>query len=206
MSELPHPIIGLLLAAGHSRRFGNTDKLMQRLPCSTPMAVVSARHLLAALPHCIAVVRQQNTQLAAELAALGMGLVQADATQTVMADSMRLGVTAIQQQWPQCGGVLVALADMPNIQAESYQQVLAGLATGAGIVQPSYQGQPGHPVAFASHMLPALLQVEGDQGARAMLKTHANQCLKLEVSDAGVVLDIDTPQQLHAYESGHRLI
>lgn len=50
--------VGILLAAGRGRRFdpsGTRNKLLQPLPNGEPVAVASARALLAVLPKVIAV-------------------------------------------------------------------------------------------------------------------------------------------------------
>ncbi len=54
-------VVGILLAAGFSTRFG-TNKLLAALPADgpeagTPVAVAAARHLAEALPESVAVVR-----------------------------------------------------------------------------------------------------------------------------------------------------
>ncbi len=201
----PQMPVGLLLAAGHSRRFGDADKLLQRLPEGELLAVVSARHLRQVVVNCVAVVRTHNTLLAETLTNMGYVVVLADNQYVNMGDSLQLGLTSIVERWPQCCGVLVALADMPSIQPTTYHQVVDAMLAGAPIVRPHYRGQPGHPVAFAASVLPALRQVTGDQGARALLQAHAADLLQLQLDDAGVVHDIDTPQQLSAFRSGHRL-
>lgn len=72
----PH-IVGILLAAGRGRRFdpaGAKNKLLQPLD-GLPVVVASARHLLAALPQVVAVVRADDDTTAGLLAALGCELV-----------------------------------------------------------------------------------------------------------------------------------
>ena len=40
-----------------------------------------------------------------------------------------------------------------------------------------------------------LLSLEGDRGAKSILKAHSEDILEVEVDDQGVVVDIDTPEQ-----------
>ena len=61
-------IAGLLLAAGRGRRFGS-DKLLHPLPDGEPVVLASARSLRAALTRAVALVRPDQPQLAARLAA-----------------------------------------------------------------------------------------------------------------------------------------
>ncbi|MNY74038.1 MobA-like NTP transferase domain protein [compost metagenome] len=66
------------------------------------------------------------------------------------------------------------------------------------IAAPMYRGRRGNPVGFSRHYLPQLLALEGDQGARGILKHSA--VTELEVDDSGILQDIDTPADLHPKE------
>ena len=57
-------MIGILLAAGFSRRFGVADKLLQPLPDGRLIAMAAAENLIQAIPTCVAVVRAENKVLA----------------------------------------------------------------------------------------------------------------------------------------------
>lgn len=196
--------VGVLLAAGFSRRFGHEDKLMQPVNGEMAMALVAARSLIAVLEQAVAVVRQENTALAAALHEMGFHVVCCEAQATAMSDSLIAGVDAAVHAFPAMQGLLVALADMPMIQAETIQKVVECLQRGACIVQPEYAQQPGHPVGFDVQMVAELLAVRGDQGARQVLKKHAAAVTRLRCDDAGIVLDIDTPAQLAQLQSSHR--
>ena len=63
-------IVGILLAAGSATRFGS-DKLLYPLPDGQPIAVASARNLIAAVPRVIAVVRPHAPELEDALRAAG---------------------------------------------------------------------------------------------------------------------------------------
>jgi len=41
-----------------------------------------------------------------------------------------------------------------------------------------------------------LLELDGDRGARALLSANPEQVVEVPVEDPGILLDIDTPQQL----------
>ena len=187
--------VGLLLAAGFSRRFGPQNKLLQRLANGERMAVVAARHLLSALPQSVAVVRASEAELVAELQALGMSVAVCSNQQQVMADSLKLGLDTALKVFPQLTGVVIALADMPYIQPQTIQQVANALVQHP-LAQPVMAGKPGHPVGFSRALVPALQQVEGDQGARAVLRAHQASLWQIPCEDTGIFQDIDTPADL----------
>lgn len=184
-------IVGILLAAGFSRRFGG-DKRLQALADGRPLAVVAASNLLAACGRVIAVVRPEDQGLASLLDELGCTVVAAEEAAFGMGRSLAAGIAASGD----AAGWLIALADMPRIEAASYRAVLTALRGGAAIARPHYRGQPGHPVGFAAMWRADLLGLQGDAGARAILQSAAERVVACPVDDAGVLFDIDTPRDL----------
>ena len=61
---------------------------------------------------------------------------------------------------------------------------------------PRHAGQQGHPVIFGRDFWPALGQLAGDEGARAVVRAQRDCCVVVDVEDAGVLRDVDTPQGL----------
>jgi molybdenum cofactor cytidylyltransferase len=51
-------------------------------------------------------------------------------------------------------------------------------------------------VGFSRALVPALQQVEGDQGARAVLRAHQASLWQIPCEDIGIFQDIDTPADL----------
>ena len=186
-------VAGILLAAGRGRRFdptGGKDKLMQSLPGGERIAVASARHMLQVLHTVQAVVRPGADQLGEILGGLGCHVETCLQADTGMAASLVAGLnrTRDADAW------LIALADMPHLKPATLETLVLALRGGAGIVQPWCNGQAGNPVGFSRRHLAQLLQLEGDQGARALLQRHA--VTKVEVDDEGIFRDIDTVSDL----------
>lgn len=181
-------IVGLLLAAGASRRFGS-DKRLHRLPDGTPLALAAARRLRAACPVSIAIVRPGDDELAALLAEAGLRVTECPAAECGMGHSLAAGVAAAAD----AAGWLVALADMPAIAPASYAAVREALRSGAPLARPAHGGRPGHPVGFAARFRDALLALQGDQGGKAIIDTHRDLLTICPVDDPGVLIDIDTP-------------
>ncbi|MBV8633552.1 MAG: nucleotidyltransferase family protein [Burkholderiaceae bacterium] len=187
-------IVGVLLAAGRGTRFdptGGQDKLMQTLAGGECIAVASARHMLQVLPTVHAVVRPAADQLGAVLTELGCRVEVCLHADTGMAASLVTGLRATRD----ADAWLIALADMPYVQVNTIEALVRALRGGADIVQPRCGGKGGNPVGFTRRHLAQLLELEGDQGARALLRQH--EVTRVEVDDEGIFRDVDTVQDLH---------
>jgi molybdenum cofactor cytidylyltransferase len=106
-----------------------------------------------------------------------------------MGDSIAAAVRATQD----AAGWLILPADLPLVRPDTLRQVAEASAQHA-VVRPVYQGRHGHPVRFARSCLPALLDLQGNQGAAPIVRAHG--AMELIVEDAGCVTDIDTVQDL----------
>ena len=189
-------MIGILLAAGFSRRFGTEDKLLQLLPDGRTVAEAAAQHLIAALPISVAVVRAENFQLAQALEKLGFHMAYCQSDAIEMADSLVTAVQLASKLQTDTKGYVIALADMPTISASTIRAVADEVMAGTEIVQPTYQGQRGHPVGFSIKYRDDLLRLKGGEGARSIIQQHREQLKLLPCDDAGILADIDTPSDL----------
>ncbi|HEX8957754.1 MAG TPA: nucleotidyltransferase family protein [Burkholderiaceae bacterium] len=187
-------VVGILLAAGRGKRFdptGGQDKLMQLLPGGEHVAAASARHMLQALPAVHAVVRPGAGGLHEILGGLGCRVAICEDADTGMAASLVAGL----RQAGEADAWLIALADMPYVRQDTLDALVRALRAGAGIVQPWCRGRGGNPVGFARRHLAQLLRLEGDQGARSLLRQHG--VTMVDVDDTGIFRDVDTVEDLH---------
>jgi molybdenum cofactor cytidylyltransferase len=184
-------ILGILLAGGVARRFG-ADKLLHPLADGTPIAAASGRHLKAALPRVVAVVRPGAPELERVLRAEGLEVTvcaqAADGMGTTLAHAVRAGGAA--------AGWVIALADMPFVRPETIGRVAAAIAGGAALAAPVHGRNRGHPVGFGARFRRELEGLAGDAGARELVKANAAGLVLIPVDDPGVVRDIDVPADL----------
>ena len=184
----------LLLAAGRGTRFDSTglrNKLLAPLPDGTPVACAAAHALLTTLAHVTAVVRTGDEALAHALNDTGCDVVFSNDAARGMGASLASGIRATSD----AQGWIIALADMPWIAPSTIEAIARRIDGGASIAVPVYQGRRGHPVGFGAMHREALSSLDGDIGARALLAS--NDIVSIDVSDAGILADIDTPADLH---------
>ena len=193
-------IVGVLLAAGQGARFGG-DKLLATIAMplagaavDVPIGVAAARNLIDAIPDSIAVVRPRDARLAAHFSDAGLRVVPCVNAGDGMSATLACGIAATVD----ADGWIIALGDMPWIAPATIRAIAEAVASGADIVAPSYRGQRGHPVGFSRRHRDALSSLTGDAGARSLIERNLGRMTWIDVDDAGVVQDVDTPSDVLA--------
>lgn len=184
-------IAGILLAAGRSVRFGG-DKLSHPLDHGPPVGVCAANNLRAAIECCYAVVTEGETHLVRLFEAAGLSVVRCVRSGEGMGASIACGVRAAEG----AAGYVIALADMPFIEPSTTRRVAEALARGSVCAAPVYRGRRGHPVGFSGRLREELLALKGEGGAREVLHRLAARTQFIEVQDAGILRDVDRPEDL----------
>jgi molybdenum cofactor cytidylyltransferase len=92
--------------------------------------------------------------------------------------------------------VLVALVDAPLVYVETVRR-LVGLwdRTRAPLVRPLCNGRHGHPVIFGAEAIAALRQTDVNAGAKPVVRQFTDRQAVLPVTDQGVLIDVDTPDE-----------
>lgn len=186
-----HKITGVLLAAGCSSRFGG-HKLLTEIR-GKPLILLSAE-CLSACDRVIAVIRQEDEPLQVILQEAGIDTVLNLQAAQGMGSSLACAIRASEMS----DGWCILPADMPYVDKSTTSQIVRSLRNGVGIAAPFYHRHRGHPVGFAKTFRNDLLALEGDFGAREILAAESESVVAIEVEDPGILIDIDTPQDLLA--------
>ena len=112
--------------------------------------------------------------------------------ETQMFDSLCLGLRALPAD---CSIILLTPGDVPLVQPET---VRALLAVKAGFACPVCAGRKGHPVALDGAYRDAILRYGGEGGLRGAVAALGIPVTEVEVADAGMPLDLDTPADYQA--------
>ncbi len=108
-----------------------------------------------------------------------------------MASSIRCGIRALIEMSPTVEGALLMVCDQPYVTAPLLNDLIAThQQTGKPIVTCSYENTFGPPTLFHKHLFPELLQLEGDVGARSVIRQHANE-VEIVLFPKGSI-DVDT--------------
>lgn len=193
----------VVLAAGKGARFGGaTHKLAQSLGDTTVLGATLRQAIASHLPVVVVTTEALADEARKHVAARDMVVLPevgaAGASGLGMGHSIRAGVSAR----PDAGGWLVLPGDMPCVQTSTLQSVAKGLANHA-VVYAQYKGRRGHPVGFSAELYSELMGLDGDDGARRLVARYP--AMGLDVDDAGVLLDVDTPADLDSARGLHKV-
>lgn len=186
----------VLLAAGASTRMRGADKLLEPVD-NQPLLRLMAQRCVKAGPTRIVIGRDQTDRRAA-LQGIDADVVEATGDDG-MAASIRAGIQGVRAQ-----SVMIVLADMPEVTASDLHLLLGLHAQGLSpIIQAaSADGTPGQPVVFASRYLKQLAKLQGDEGAKPVLKSNARDVVRFPLSGQRATLDLDTPEDWAAWRAG----
>lgn len=198
-SARPH-ITALVLAAGHSRRMADANKLLLPLAGSTLLEQAVQAVLASDVADVIVVTGHEDQAIRGVLEPYAVTVAYNPKHRFGMATSLRRGLIAAAAETE---GVLVCLGDMPFIHAATINLLIQHFteAPTSLIVLPTYQQRPGHPVLFSRQYREALMNLEGDVGARSVLEAHATAVMRIPVEDPGILHDVDTRE---AYDQAVR--
>ena len=186
----------LLLAAGKSRRFGG-DKRAARLPSGTTVAAETLHHLSAAFDAVHVVLRENDSDAFIEsltIEAPNAGFSRCQDARLGMGHSLAHGVAQVAE-WD-C--LAVCLADMPFIQARTYASSLRLSRRKRRVERFSFHLsiKTRAPSVIRLEHFRAMQLLQGDEGAKTVLKAQASNVRFVKVDDAAILRDIDQPADL----------
>lgn len=194
-------VAAVLLAAGASRRMGGADKLLEPIDGEPLIARVAARLAAAGIDDLVVVLPPGDTARSAALAALPTARrIENPRAAEGMGTSLALGVAAVR---PDADGVLLALADMPDLETAHYDRLIAAFDPGEGraiIRATGPGGVPGQPVLFGARFFEALRALGGDTGARGVIDDHPEFVVEVPLG-AAAQTDLDTPAAWNAWRA-----
>jgi molybdenum cofactor cytidylyltransferase len=192
-------IVGVLLAAGGSSRMGQPKQL---LPFGRGTLVEAALRPFLRAPSVARVIVVVGHRADAVVRAVAIDervtIVENRRWREGMASSIR---AAMRRMPPRTSAILLGLGDQPRVPVAVVERLCAGFGAArppAQVLIPTFHGRRGHPVLFAGSLLQALLGLDGDQGARGLIRSLGEGVKEVPVQSPGILLDCDTPAEYAA--------
>lgn len=186
--------VAVVTAAGSAERFGG-KKLLAPVE-GEPLLDHTIRSLLeGGVTEVIVVVSADaRRELARDVGAMNDARVRvlenADPSRG-MFSSIQIGVAGAVGD-----ALLVLPGDMPYVRAETVRALIAKYQERPAIVSPRHKGKRGHPVVMPLTLCDEIAETAPTANLHEVIKHHQDERIDLEVDDAGVNRDVDTPADL----------
>lgn len=186
------PIV--VLAAGTSRRMGTTKQVLPAQDGNTLLQNAISVALATEMSPVVVVVGADKANVVPTLVGLPVTIVDNANWASGMASSVKVGLAAAYMMAPAMEGALFLVCDQPYITAALLNEMRRHyIEKRPKAVVCRYGTSWGVPVLVGSSLLADLTRIEGDQGAKPLLKKHVEDVVFLDF-DLGAI-DIDTPAE-----------
>ena len=181
---------GIILSAGESRRMGR-DKALLEYRRTTFLGRIIA--LLEPRVEPLVVVLGHHAEAIRQAVPSGPRVVVNTNYQAGMLTSLQTGIRSLP---PDTEAALFTLVDHPDVAEETVELLIGEWEKARPlIVIPRHGGRRGHPVIVKRQVLDEILALGPESSAKDVIRSHRDRTLFVDVDDAGVLCDIDLPEQ-----------
>lgn len=194
-------LAGVILAAGASSRMGQDKALLQYGGRSF---LAGAIHLLQNVCDFVVVVAGKNIDVLRPVVYENSAyLVLNSEPELGQFSSLRLGLQAVLDRGRDAA--CITLVDRPPAELRTVQRLkehfLSSVPETTWAVVPQFAGKHGHPVIFGREMIEVFLHAQPTDNAREIEHQHQSRIEYLDVNDARVVLNINTPEDYSSLQT-----
>ncbi len=190
-------IVAIILAAGESSRMGRPKALLP-FDGKTFIEAIIAALKRSKVGEIIVILGHNGDEMKSRIERLPVTLLINRDYKKGQLSSLQVAIRYLIASAPtsEIDGILVHLVDHPYIDPALVDRMIEDFYSSQKlIVLPRYRSRRGHPVIFSASLFGELLQAPLDQGAKAVVNAHRQDTVELETDDAGVTIDIDTPEE-----------
>ena len=188
----------VLMAAGRSSRMGDGagHKLLAEFDGEPLVRRMAERALASRAESLVAVTGYRGEDIAAVLEGLDVTLAENPDYASGMASSLKVGVTALGDE---LSGIMILLGDMPKLEAAHIDLLLGAFEEndGEAIIRAADGDHRGNPVILPARLVPEIMKLEGDVGARALIEQSGLPVIDIDIGPAARI-DVDTPEAVRA--------
>ena len=194
-------IAAIVLAAGQSERIGPNNKLLEDINGLPMVRRVVEQIQAASVDDLIVVTGHEYEQIQNALIGTRVNIVFNADYALGLSASLRAGLGALRHD---TDAAIICLGDMPGVRSGHLNQLIAAVEPGTkrAICVPIRHRQQGNPVLFTRAFFAEMMNISGDTGARHLLRKYRKFVTEVSITDAAVLLDIDTRSDLARWRAG----
>lgn len=181
---------GVLLAAGGSSRLGRPKQLVE-FQGKTLLRRAAETLTISDCSTVVVVLGAETEHSTAELNGLDINICVNESWQTGMASSIIAGLNSLIAIDPPLDAVVITLCDQPHVTLDDINDLIAEFtSTQSPIVAAQYNDTIGVPALLSNALFDDLRQLDGDKGARQLIRNNIDQVATVHIKNAAI--DIDT--------------
>ncbi len=193
----------LILAAGKSSRMNGKNKLLEWVGTSTILEHVIVESVNSLATKVSVILPSKESQLWSIALNYPVHKLLACPSQIGMGYSISRGMININGRQPD--GVIIVLADMPEIKSAHLDNMIEALTRNPtkGIVRAtSIKGRHGNPVLFQKKFFDHLINLKNDQGGQRIIADNREYVQYIQLPGDAALIDLDTPEQWRNWKKG----
>jgi molybdenum cofactor cytidylyltransferase len=186
-------ITAIILAAGKSKRFGKSNKLLAPYKRNLVLNHTLNKVLKSKVDEVLLVTGYQNNKIQNQFKKYSnIKFLFNKKFNKGMSSSIKLGLKKMNKKTK---GFMICLGDMPKISTRVYDQIISKFKKIKNYpVVPFYHSKQGNPVCFPIKFKTKFMKINGDQGAKKFLKQYRFK--KILVQSKSILFDIDHKHDL----------
>ena len=201
--DLQSTVATIILAAGGSRRMGQPKQLLPYRG-QTLLSHVAQCALASPCSPVLVILGANAAKIEPQIAHIPLKLLKNNYWKEGISSSIRYGITYIQEQCLNIDAVVFLTCDQPYISAELIEELIAAYQlTNKPIIASQYGETLGIPALFERTFFSALMQLQGDRGAKKIIKQYPD--LVDILSFPRGKFDLDTFENYQQLVSSHNL-
>lgn len=195
MTEIEPPRIGgILLAAGGSTRMGRPKQLIE-FEGTTLIRRAATNLANSACEVSVVVLGSDADACGPELSGININIAFNPKWASGMGSSLKTGLRRLIEIESEISAVVVTLCDQPYITAEIIDHLMTEFCRIRPLIVASeYNNISGVPALFSREMFDEIYKLDGDEGARQLIRSAGGRVLR--IAQPGAAYDIDSPHDL----------
>lgn len=186
----PFSIAVIILAAGRSARLGSPKQLLSYRGKTLLQHTIDTALESQASP-ILVVLGSGKDAIKKELEQKQVFILENSSWESGMASSISCGITNLQELAPESKAAILMVCDQPFVDAKLLNNLITKHKdTRQSIVASSYANTLGTPALFHQSLFSELLVLEGESGAKSLIKKYSLQTGFVSFDQGSI--DIDT--------------
>ena len=194
-------ISAILLAAGESSRMKGENKLSKKID-GIPIIKYAVKNILGSSIDELIIVLGHEKSIIENIIDKNKKIkfIYNENYKSGMSSSIKKGLNNINKK---SEAFFICLGDMPNVNQNIYNKLIKSRYNynkkfsseqKKEIVVPTFEEKNGNPILFSKFMTKQILNINGDVGAKEILKLNKNKILYVPIRNSGITLDFDTEE------------